>query len=129
MPSTPTRSARLKTLAALRSGARSNDRHVHQFKIACLEFERTRCTRERHAAMNRIKLLERRLAELDATIGKHQEVLAVPDPLREGPALGVVTGTASEPPYPLREEPAFGSGPGPGPGIEAAGEKWRTLRY
>lgn len=108
MPSTATRNARLKTIAALRGGASSNERHVHQFKIACLELERTRCTRERHAHMNRIKHLERRLAELDASIGKHLEVLAVPDPLREAP---------------LHEALA------PRPVTGAAGEKRRTLRY
>lgn len=67
----------IKTLAAVRGcGVHSNQRHVHQFKIASLELERARRTREKEAVMNRSKTLDSRLLEIDALIRKHQEALA-----------------------------------------------------
>jgi hypothetical protein len=78
-----------KTLGAIRgSGVRSNERHVHQFQIALLELERTRRTRERQVALDRVQRLDTRLEEIEATIRKHQEALGIPGASREEPAAG-----------------------------------------
>jgi hypothetical protein len=66
----------IKTLSSVFcSGVHSNERHVHQFQLAALELERTRRTRERQAAIRRIKDLDARCAEVDALIRKHKEAL------------------------------------------------------
>ena len=68
----------IKTLAAVRGcGVHSNERHVHHFQVASLELEKARRTRERQAAVKRIKNLDARLAELDALIQKRQQALAI----------------------------------------------------
>ncbi|WP_224249734.1 hypothetical protein [Hyalangium gracile] len=68
----------IKTIAAIRgSGVHSGERHVHQFQIASLELERSRRMQERKAAMTRIANLDARLAEVEALIRKHQQVLGV----------------------------------------------------
>ncbi|HVE84045.1 MAG TPA: hypothetical protein VND93_14410 [Myxococcales bacterium] len=68
--------AQLRTLAMVRgSGVHSNERHVHQFQIASLELEKSRRSRERQAAMTRIKNIDARLQEIEAFIHKHQEAL------------------------------------------------------
>lgn len=81
--------AQIKTLGAIRgSGGHANERHVHQFQIAVLELERTRRTRERQAAMDRVQGLDTRLGEIEAAIRKHQEALGIPGARREAPAAG-----------------------------------------
>ena len=68
----------IKTLSSvLGSGVHSNERHVRQFQLGALELERTRRSRERQAALRRIKDLEERLAQIDALISKHQESLRI----------------------------------------------------
>ena len=70
--------AQIKTLSSIRaSGIHSNERHVHQFQIAALELERSRCARERQAGLNRIKTLDDRLCEIELQIRKHQAALNV----------------------------------------------------
>lgn len=70
--------SQIKTLSAIRaSGIHSNERHVHQFQIASLELERSRCVRERQATMNRLKTLDDRLLEIGLQIRKHQAALNV----------------------------------------------------
>jgi uncharacterized membrane protein YccC len=98
--------SQIKTLAAVRgSGVHSNERHAHQFQLASLELEKTRRAHERQAAVNRIKVIDARLVEIDTSIQKHQVALATPD-----------TGGARP-----RPEPVAASA--------ATGEKRRTLRY
>ena len=95
--------SQIKTIAALRgSGVHSGERHVHQFQIASLELEKSRRTREREATMKRVSTLDARLAEIEATIRKHQDALGIPGAVPEGPAAQTRT---------------------------AATEKRRTLRY
>ena len=97
------RASQIKTLASVRgSGIHSNERHVHQFQIASLELEKSRRTREREAALKRIGNLDGRLAEIEASIRKHQEALGIPDARCVDPAPETKT---------------------------AAGEKRRALRY
>lgn len=68
----------IKTLSAvLGCGVHSNERHVHQFQLAALELEATRRSRERAAAIRRVRDLDARLAEIDARIRKHQEALGL----------------------------------------------------
>jgi hypothetical protein len=98
--------SQIKTLSAIRgSGVHSNERHVHQFQIASLELERSRRTRERQAAVNRIKMLDERLVEIDLVMRRHQEVLGV-----------TINGEAACARPPLESQPA-------------PHEKRRTLRY
>jgi len=73
--------AQIKTLSAIRaSGIHSNERHVHQFQIAALELERSRCGRERQAGLNRMKTLDDRLGEIELQIRKHQAALNATTP-------------------------------------------------
>lgn len=68
----------IKRLSSLRArGIHANDRHVHQFQIACLELERTRRIQERHAAAQRIDDVDARITEIDALIRQHHRVLGV----------------------------------------------------
>lgn len=68
----------IKTLASvLGTGAHSNERHVHQFQLACLELERTRRAREKQAAFRRIMDIDARFVEIDDLIRKHQEALGL----------------------------------------------------
>jgi|RifCSP16_2_1023846.scaffolds.fasta_scaffold126975_2 hypothetical protein len=66
----------IKTLAAVRGGGvHSEERHVKQFQIACLELERARRARERQAALGRIAHLDCRLGEIASLIADYQEAL------------------------------------------------------
>ncbi len=66
----------IRTLSAVRgAGVYSNERHVKQFQVACLELERARLTREMAAVVKRIKDIDARLREIDTLVRKHQEAL------------------------------------------------------
>lgn len=93
----------------LGSGTHSNERHVHQFQLASLELERTRRTREKKAALQRIATIDLRLEEINELIRRHQD------------ALGVTTGE--------RTEPEKAAARNPGNPAEAVPEKRRVLRY
>jgi hypothetical protein len=68
----------IRTLSAvLGAGIHANERHVHQFQLASLEFERTRRCRERDAAVKRIREIDRLLVEIDETMRRHQEALGL----------------------------------------------------
>ncbi len=68
----------IKTLSfMLGSGVHGNERHVHLFRMGALELEIARRTRERQAAIRRIKEADARLVEIDALIRKHQEPLGI----------------------------------------------------
>src|SRR5436305_1097238 len=93
--------------AVLGSGSHSKERHVRQFQLAALELERTRRTRERDAALRRVRDIDTMLAEIALAMLKHQEALGL------GPAAGT-------------------EGEGPPEGQENEGEgavKRRVLRY
>ncbi len=97
----------IKTLAAVRgTGIHSNERHVQQFKVASLELERLRRTRERQAALRRITDIDARLREIDELFRRHYE------------ALGLAADNA------IREHHAPGAGDVP----RGSGRR-RTLRY
>ena len=99
--------SQIKTLSAVRGGGvHSNERHMHQFKIASLELEKSRRGRERQAVMNRIKNVEARLLEIDALIRQNQQALNV-------------TNGANDDPLPATKAGANA----------AANGKRRTLRY
>ena len=95
-----------RTMAAVRGcGVHSNERHVHHFQMASLELERSRRTRERQAAVERIKTIDARLLEIDALIRKRLAALGMSGD--DGRAAG-----------------------GPAPEASAApSQRRRTLRY
>ena len=66
----------VKTLAGAGSaGTHPKERHVLQFKIGCLELERSRRLKEKTVALDRIQSIEARMAVIDAEIRKHHENL------------------------------------------------------
>ena len=96
----------IKTIAAIRgSGVHSGERHVHQFQIAALELERSRRLQERKYAMTRVANIDARLAEVEALIRKHQEILGLAS---QSPPVAGETGLEAKAPK---------------------DEKRRTLRY
>ncbi len=79
-------------------GARPKERHVLQFKIGCLELERSRRLKERTGAMERIRGIDERMAVIDMEIRKHHEDLGYagspPDSLDAGGRDGRTSGSA-----------------------------------
>ena len=80
------RVAQIKTLAAIRgSGAHSNEPHAHHFQIASLELEKSRHIRERASALRRVAAIDARIAEIEASVQKHNQALGVTDASRATP--------------------------------------------
>ena len=66
----------IKSVAGTGGAAtRPKERHVLQFKIGCLELERSRRMKERAGAIDRIRLVDRRILEIDSEIRKHHDDL------------------------------------------------------
>ena len=66
--------------AVLGGGSQANERHVHQFQLAALELERTRRTREKQAALRRVRDIDAMLAEIEVIMRRHQEALGFHGP-------------------------------------------------
>lgn len=67
----------LKTHAgSVGTGSHSKERHTLQFKIGCLELERSRRLQERGVAEQRIRTIDARVAEIDREIRAHNATLA-----------------------------------------------------
>ena len=75
---TPCRSLQhIRTLSgAIGTGSHSKERHIHHFKIGCLELERTRKATEKQAAEKRIQGIDVRLREIEDEIRRRQSLLA-----------------------------------------------------
>lgn len=84
-----------RSLSGTRAGsggavARPKERHVLQFKIGCLELERSRRATEKAVALERIRGIDARLAAIDAEIGKHHGDLGYAVSLAHDPGTGVI---------------------------------------
>ncbi len=98
----------IKTHSAATGGSAPNERHVHQFQLAALEFERTRRTREKQAALRRVGDIDRVLSEIEKVMRRHQTALGLTE---------------------VEGEPPPAEGPAAAREGEAAGPKRRVLRY
>lgn len=121
----PRTAATIKTVGQLAVGrAKGDARHVHQFRIACLELERTRRLKELAAATRALEGLRARLAEIDREITRHQ------DDMGPAPLTTPMTTPPPTPPAPAPEAaPRARSEAAPAPGRKPAAAKRRTLRY
>jgi hypothetical protein len=73
----PTHGVRqIRTLPTVRrSRAPSHERHVHQFRLAALELERSRLLHEKQAAERRLDGILGRLAKIQHKMRQHRELL------------------------------------------------------
>ena len=66
----------MRSLAGVSAAvSRPKERHVLQFKIGCLELERSRRQKEKDVALERIRGIDSRIAAIAAEILGHHEVL------------------------------------------------------
>lgn len=116
------RSAKIKTIGQIGTGrTRTTERHVHQFKIASLELERTRRSKDLASALARVAEINKRLGEIEAEMERHR--VAMP-PLPVLPQDGTMV-TSSKADNTARHEPARPNAAQAG----ASSGKRRTLRY
>lgn len=118
------RSAKIKTIGQIGTGrTRTTERHVHQFKIASLELERTRRSKDLASALARVAEINKRLGEIEAEMERHR--VAMP-PLPVLPQDGTMVATSSKADNTARHEPTR---PNAAHGGGASSGKRRTLRY
>jgi hypothetical protein len=81
----------IRTLSgSIGTGSHSKERHIHHFKIGCLELERTRKATEKQAAEKHIQRIDIRLREIENEIRQRQSLLAKTgsDEVQRGKAPG-----------------------------------------
>ena len=73
--------------------ARPKERHVLQFKIGCLELERSRRLKEKEVALDRIRAIDQRVGAIEAEIRTHHQNLGYAGtPLADRDATAVEAG-------------------------------------
>lgn len=82
----------IRTLAgAKRNGAQPKERHVAQFKIGCLELERSRRLKQKAVALDLVRGIDERVTGIEAEIRRLHEALGYegsPPADREGSTAG-----------------------------------------
>jgi hypothetical protein len=117
------RSPKIKTIGQIGTGrTRTTERHVHQFKIASLELERTRRSKDLANALARVAEISKRLGEIEAEMEQHRVAMPPLAALPENRKVDVTlanTGTTARPDAARTNAAQAG----------ASSSKRRTLRY
>jgi hypothetical protein len=81
-----------KTLSSIRgAGTLAKERHDRQFRIAWLEFERSRKLKERAFHLRKLKELDDRLREIEAECQKQAAAMQAESPSAPQPAAATTT--------------------------------------
>ena len=115
------RSPKIKTIGQIGTGrTRTTERHVHQFKIASLELERTRRSKDLASALARVAEINKRLGEIEAEMERHRVAMPPLPVLPQDTKMGTSNADNTARHEPARPNAAHGG---------ASSGKRRTLRY